>query len=411
MSEEQPTAGALGDLRILDLTGPAGVYCAKLLADLGADVVRVEPPEGDRSRHTAPFYLTGGVPEQSLFHWHFNAGKRGITLDVTGAEGQALFRRLAASADAVIETFAPGYLDGLGLGFDALHALNPRLVLTSITAFGQIGPYRDYQGEELIAQAAGGLLWMCGYPARPPVMMGGYPAMHQASAQAAAATLIAIETVDATGAGQHIDVSVQAAVPLTLMASMYDYYTTGAQREPRIGDTAVTPMNGLFRCRDGYVDIRFRGRPGEWERFVRWLEAAGMAEDLVDECWRDHAFRRRPENYRHIHEVFQRFVVHLSRDEAMDAAQRIGIVAGAVYDAADLLGEPQLQARGFFVEVEHDDLGRRFVDAGAPYRLSETPWRLRSRAPLLGEHNNEIYAAELGIGESEIERLRQLHAI
>src|SRR5687768_2382147 len=193
------TPAALEGLRVLDLAGPMGVYCGKLLADLGADVVLVEPIDGTPTRRLGPFYRDDPSPEHSLWHWHFNANKRGITLDLGKRDGQELFRRLAQNADIVVETFAPGHLTSLGLGYADLEQLNPRLILTSITPFGQTGPYADFQGEELIAQAAGGLLWMCGWPDRPPVMMGGWPAMHQASSQAAASTLIAEYMRDATG--------------------------------------------------------------------------------------------------------------------------------------------------------------------------------------------------------------------
>ena len=411
---ENPDAGqpgALTGLRVLDLAGPMGVYCGKLLADLGADVIRVEPPQGDASRRLTPFYEDEPGLERSLFHWHYNANKRGVTLDITTRDGQALFKRLASSAGIVIETFRPGYLDGLGLGFEALKVANPAIVLVSITPFGQTGPYRDYQGEELIGQASGGLLWMCGWPDRPPVMMGGNPAMHQASAQAAAAALIALELAEASGEGQHVDVSVQAAMPMTLMASMFDYHATGVVRRPRIGDRYVTLMNGLFACSDGYVDIRFRGRPEHWERLVAWMDSAGMAEDLGDEQWSHHAFRSSPENFPHVHEVFARFVATLTKEEAMDQGQRAGLVAGAVHTAKDLLKDPQLQARQFFVEVEHEEIGRSFVDLGGPYRLSGTPWQLSRRAPLLGEHNVEVYKTELGVSQDQIETLRAAEII
>lgn len=401
----QPPA-ALAGLRVLDLAGPMGVYCGKLVADLGADVIRIEPPEGDRSRDLAPFYQDEPGLERSLFHWHFNANKRGATLDLGQADGRALFHRLAARADVVIETFQPGYLAGLGLGYADLERANPRIILTSITPFGQTGPYADYLGEELIGQASGGLLWMCGWPDRPPVMMGGWPSLHQASAEAAAGALLALEFRDQTGEGQHVDVSVQAAMPLSLMASMPEYYALGVLRQPRVGDFHGTALNGMFACSDGYLDIRFRGRPGQWANLVAWLAEEGLVDDLGEEKWRDAAFRRQPDSARHIDEVFQGLVARLTREEAMDLLQRKGLEVGAVYTAEDILRDPQLQARGFFVDVEHPELGRAFTYPGGPYSLSETPWRLRRRAPLLGEHNAEIYGGELGLSASEMEALR-----
>lgn len=399
-------SGALDGLRILDLAGPMGVYCSKLLGDLGADVVRVEPPRGDAVRGAAPFFQDIPGLERSLFHWHFNANKRAITLDIQTVDGRALFKRLAATADVIVETCKPGRLNELGLGYEDLAAAAPGIVVTSITPFGQTGPYAQWDGEELIGQAAGGLLWMCGWPDRPPVMMGGGPALHQASAEAAAATLIALEMRDQIGEGQHVDVSVQACMPLTLMASMPEYYTLGVLRQPRVGDFHGSALNGMFRCSDGYADFRFRGRPGQWERIVAWMDAAGMAEDLGEERYRDPVLRRQTEIYQHVDDVFQRFIIRFTREEAMDTAQRQGIEVGAVYTVEDMLHDPQLEARHFFVEVEHEALGRSFTYPGPPFVMSETPCRPPRRAPLLGEHNIEIYQGELGLSVGELASLR-----
>jgi crotonobetainyl-CoA:carnitine CoA-transferase CaiB-like acyl-CoA transferase len=402
--EELPSA--LGDLRVLDLAGPMGIYCTKLLADLGADVIRVEPPDGDSARREEPYYDDEPGLERSLFHWHFNTNKRGITLDITKRDGQDILRRLVTTVDVVVETYQPGYLESLGLGYQQLSGINPGIILTSITPFGQQGPFKDYLGDELIGQAAGGLLVMCGWPDRPPVMMGGWPAMHQASAEAVAATLLALEFREQTGEGQQVDVSVQACLPLTLMVSMPEYYATGALREPRVGDGHPSALNGMFAVRDGYVDVRFRGRPAQWEQLIAWMDSKGMADDLVEDRWRDPAYRREPENANHIDEVFQKFLLQFDREEAMDTSQRNGVEAGAVYTAEDVLRDPQLHARDFFVDVRHEELGKTFVYPGAPYSLSETPWRLRRRAPLLGEHNVPIYEGELGISRNQLSSLR-----
>jgi crotonobetainyl-CoA:carnitine CoA-transferase CaiB-like acyl-CoA transferase len=257
-------------------------------------------------------------------------------------------------------------------------------------------------GEELIGQAAGGLLYMCGWPDRPPVMMGGWPAMHQASAEAVAGTLLALEYREQTGEGQQVDVSVQASLPLTLMVAMPEFYATGALRQPRVGDGHPSALNGMFAVRDGYIDIRFRGRPAQWEQLVGWMDSKGMAGDLGDEQWRDPAHRRDADNARHIDELFQQFILQFDREDAMDLCQRNAVEAGAVYTAEDLLRDPQLQARDFFVDVEHPDLGTSITYPGGPYTLSETPWRLSRRAPLLGEHNLEIYEGELGLSRDEI---------
>jgi benzylsuccinate CoA-transferase BbsE subunit len=409
-----PEAGATGEanaaldgVRVLDLAGPSGAYCGRLLAGLGAEVIRIEPPDGDASRRVAPFYPIDGRPAgPSVFDWHFNAGKLGVTLNLPRPEGQEIFRRLASTSAIVVEAFRPGYLRGIGLDYESLSSANQALIVTSITPFGQSGPYSQFDGDELIVQAAGGLLWMCGWPDRAPVMMGGWPAMHQASAEAAAASLLALLEAEQTGEGRHIDVSAQACMPMTLMTSMFDFYYTKARRQPRIGNHQPRPLNGMFACKDGYLDFRFRGRPGQWDRLVAWLNASGMAEDLGDERWRDHAFRDEPENTRHINDVVQRILTTLSREEAMDVGQRTGYEIGAVYNAEDLLADPQLEARGFWVDVEHDELNRTIRYPGGPFVLSETPWRLDKRAPLLGEHNEFVYCGFLGLTRTEFESLR-----
>ncbi len=402
---------ALEGLRVLDLAGPMGAYCGKLFAGLGADVIRVEPPDGDVTRTLPPFYQDQPGVERSLFFWHFNVNKRGVTLDFDKPGGQDLFRRLAATADVVIETFHPGYLASIGLGYDNLDKINPRLVLTSITPFGQTGPFKDYVGEELVGQASGGLLWMCGWPDRRPVMMGGGPAMHQASAEGAAGALIALEFREQTGRGQQVDGSVQACMPLTLMASMPEYHRLGVLRQPRVGNFHGSALNGMFACSDGYADFRFRGRPAQWNNFVAWLKSEGMQEDLEDDKYKDPVLRRGKEIYEHIDEVFQRFIVRYSREDAMDLSQRKGLEVGAVYTAADLMVDPQLQARDFFIDVEHDNLGQTFRYPGGPFTLLGTPWRLYRRAPILGEHNAEIYGKELGLSDAELASLRAEGAI
>src|SRR4051812_38678106 len=240
------TPSALEGLRVLDLAGPMGAYCGKLMADLGADVIRVEPPAGDVGRQLPPFYEGKPGPERSLFYWHFNTNKRGVTLNLDTNGGRELLRELAKNADVLIETFQPGYLASIGLGYADLEKMNPGIIVTSITPFGQAGPFKDYVGEELIGQASGGLLWMCGWPDRRPVMMGGGPAMHQASAEGTAGTLIALEWREATGEGQQVDVSVQACMPLTLMASMPEYHRSGVLRQPRVGDFHGSALNGMF---------------------------------------------------------------------------------------------------------------------------------------------------------------------
>src|SRR3989304_3620204 len=207
---------ALDDLVVLDLADGKGLYCTRLLAGLGAEVIKVEPPEGDPTRRMGPFYRDIPDPEGSLYFWHYNLNKKGITLSLDHPEGRSLFGRLAAQADVIVETFQPGYLASQGFSFQELHALNPRLILTSITGFGQTGPYRDYKSSNLVGPALGTPLYLCGFPDRAPVRTGASQGHHQASLHASAATLVALFWRAVTGEGQHVDVSMQEAVAADL---------------------------------------------------------------------------------------------------------------------------------------------------------------------------------------------------
>ncbi|HEX3244668.1 MAG TPA: CoA transferase [Chloroflexota bacterium] len=401
---------ALGDVRVLDLTNESGLYCTKLLADLGADVIKIEPPGGDPTRSIGPFLNDEPSPERSLFFFHFNTNKRSITLDIETRDGQEIFRRLAATADVIVETFSPGYLDDRCIGYEALHSLNPRLIVTSITPFGQRGPYRNYPATDLTALALGGVLLECGWPDRPPVTLGALQAYHQVGGQAATGTLVALLARDATDAGQHVDVSIQASMPVCLLTRIPTFMATG-DYEGRGGDIHRSSLNGVFPCRDGYVDIRFRPRAGRWQRVLQWIVEAGMAQDLTDEKYVEFKYRSVPENAQHIDAVFREFFMTMGKEELMDTAQRNGFEVGAIYTAEDLLRDPQLVARRFFVDVEHQDLDRNLTYTGSPYRHSETPWSISRRPPNIGEHTGSILGEELGLGSAELLTLKRTGVI
>ncbi|MCK4722097.1 MAG: CoA transferase, partial [Dehalococcoidia bacterium] len=194
----------LGDIRVLDLADAKGVYCTKLLADLGADVIKIERPGGDPMRNIGPFFHDEPDPEKSLYWFHFNTSKRSITLNLETADGREVLKKLAKTADVMVETFSPGHLEQIGLGYQTLRELNPRLILTSITPFGQTGPYRDFEGSDMIAQAVGGLMYLPGFPEDPPCRIYGSQAYHSASVQAAVGTMIALYARELTGEGQQV---------------------------------------------------------------------------------------------------------------------------------------------------------------------------------------------------------------
>ena len=385
-SEHGP--GALSGYRILDLCDAPGVLCTKILADLGADVIKVEPPAGNATRYRGPFYQEQTDPEKSLFFWYFHANKRSVTLDLATPTGQALLHRLLATADALVETFPPGYLDGLGLSFRHLRALYPRLVMTSITGFGSTGPYSHYQAPDIVGLAMGGLAYLCGEPDGPPAPPGGLQGYHLAALNGAVGTLIALWHREATGQGQHVDVSMQAAVANTLETT-HQTYDFNREIRTRCGHRREGAAY-ILPCQDGYVALLCAGQLG-WRRLIAWLTAEGAVGALADERLADDVYRF--EHDAEVHTALQAFFVTKTKQQAYTEAQHYRVPLAPVQTARDLVESPQLRARQFFVDIEHPELGTALSYPGAPYALSVTPWQLRRLPPRLGEHNAEIFAS------------------
>jgi len=421
MIDQQPQA--LHPYRVLDFTGAIGWACGKLLADLGADVIKVEPPGGDPGRRIGPFYRDVPHPERSLGWFALNTNKRGITLNWDSADGQALLRALVRTTDFVVESFPPGFLDERGIGFGQLSLLNPRLIWTAITPFGQSGPYRAYRASDLVSMAMGGLMYLCGDPDRPPVRMRPAQAYLQAGLQAAVASLLAQHDRARTEEGQWIDVSMQETVTWTIIPAR-QYWELNRIITERAGPSRAFGdqlRRIIFRCRDGHVALMGVLNSREWEPMVEWLGSEGMAADLADESWRilvEHAgpgpFTQAAltdDELTYVYDVLARFFLRHSKAELSIEAQRRQIILFPVYTPHDLLHHPQLHARGFFVPLDHPELGKKLRYPGAPYQLSETPWQLRRRAPRLGEHNADVYCGELGLSRAELAVLMAAGAI
>src|SRR5262249_46781169 len=381
-------SGALSGYRVLDLCDAPGVLCTKILADLGADVIKVEPPAGNATRYRGPFYQEQTNPEKSLFFWYFHTNKRSVTLDLETPTGQALLHRLLATADALVETFPPGYLDSLGLSFRHLCVLHPHLVMTSITGFGSTGPYSHYRAPDIVGLAMGGLAYLCGEPDGPPAPPGGLQGYHLAALNGAAGTLIALWHREATGQGQHVDVSMQAAVANTLETT-HQTYDFNREIRTRCGHRREGAAY-ILPCQDGYVALRCAGQLG-WQRLIAWLSAEGAVGALADERLVDDVYRF--EHDAEVHAVLQAFFATKTKEQAYTEAQHYRVPLAPVQTARDLVESPQLQARQFFVDIEHPELGATLRYPGAPYALSATPWQLRRRPPRLGEHNAEIFAS------------------
>jgi benzylsuccinate CoA-transferase BbsE subunit len=390
---------ALGDLRVLDLAGPIGMYCTKQLADLGADVIKIEPPAGDPVREIGPFYRDEIDPEKSLYWFHFNTSKKSITLNLENTEGVEIMKKLVKTADVVVETYQPGHMDKLGLGYSALKEVNPGLIMTSITPFGQTGPYKDFKASDLIGLAMGGFLFICGWEDEPPTRVGGSQAYNMASINACTATLIALYHRDMTGEGQYVDVSMQQCVAHALqwVTQMYDLQKRIMVRSGRLG----VPLQ---ECEDGWANMIALF---DWDVFVEWLESVGEAADLADERYKDMEYQIRPEVRQHITEITDAFTNAHDKRWICEQGQKRHIIAIPCNNAKDVVENPQLVERSFFVNVEHPELQDTLTYPGAPYRLSQTPWKIARRAPLIGEHNVDIYVNELGLTNNEIEAFKE----
>jgi benzylsuccinate CoA-transferase BbsE subunit len=398
---------ALEGLRVLDLSGAMGNYAGKLFADMGADVILVEPPGGSALRREPPFIGDVAGTERSLSFAYQNTSKRGICLDLESASGQHLLRRLAATADLVIESFPPGWLAARGLDHPTLAASRPSLVTTSITPFGQTGPYAQFSATDLVGLALGGLLYIGGYRDTAPTQAHGDQAFKCAAMYGAVAAMLAVTDAELTGEGQHVDVAMQECVTLALenAAQAFDLEGTVRMRPP--GDQRFAGY-GLFPCKDGYIYLGSRGigNSPAWSRTLQWLRDEGMVgiERLHQPEWSDSAWLKTREARDTFAELFIPWSMQHGKAWLYEEGQKRLIPLAPVSTPADLLDNPQLAARGHFVPFRHPLVESAARMPGAPYVLSATPWRIRRPAPRLGEHTAEVLA-ELGIARDEVARL------
>jgi crotonobetainyl-CoA:carnitine CoA-transferase CaiB-like acyl-CoA transferase len=394
---------ALHGRRVLELSDEKGVYCGKLLADMGADVIKIERPGGDATRGIPPFWRDEPDPQGSLFFLYMNTSKRGVTLDLTRSEGQALFKQLAGTADVIVETLPPGALDELGLGYDRLKRANPALVLTSITGFGQSGPHRDFKSSDLVASALGGAMYVTGDERDPPVALAGTQSHIVASVCAAASSMIALYHSSISGEGQHVDISLEeTTVSVTHICGVGKWLDDQIIPKRSGPGLFASVPSGTYPCKDGIVYLMIN-RPLHWQALARWVHEVTGNEEVLDAMFEGPSSNRQP--YRelldlYLSELTSRFTV----EELYHEGQRRHLAFTPVNTAAAVARDRHLAATDYFVEMEHPGGGRMRIP-GAPYRHSETPWRVARSAPRVGEHNDEIYRGELGVPEK---RLREL---
>jgi CoA:oxalate CoA-transferase len=384
----------LGDVCVLDLSEDiAGPFCSKLLAGLGAEVIKVERPgSGDVSRHAGAGLGASPHPEQSALFLYLNTGKKSITLDIASQTGAAILRNLARECDILLESFPPGYLERLDLGYAALEPLHPGLIYTSVTPFGQSGPYRDFKGSELIAQAMGGLMQTIGLPDREPLKIGGNAACYTTGMSAFSATMIALYARHVQGYGQHVDVSAMETMAVAQIHSSIHH---------QFGRTPSRRESPLVEAKDGWVS------PG-LERGVRQDTWGRVCELIGRPDLKDNPAFNTPEARREHQQdllaILSGWTETQPKEEIYHLFQELRSVAGYVATVDDLLTSRQLVARQFFQVIDHPVAGEALYP-GAPFTIQGDAWS-HTRAPLLGEHNGEIYGGRLGLSTADLARLR-----
>jgi len=402
--------------RVLDMTDERGLLAGKILADMGADVLQVEPPGGSPARNVGPFHGDDPQPEKSLFWWAYAANKRSITLNLEQNDGQALLKKLVAQADFLIESFSPGYLEGLGLSYAELAKINPKLVMVSITPFGQDGPYSNYEATDIVGMALGGFMYLTGDDDRAPVRIS-FPHfyLHGGAAGATAAMLAHTYRVT-SGQGQYVDVSCQQAVAKTLAHA------------PQIWDIegAILKRQGVFRqtsgenrvrinwpCKDGYVNYMVQGGTVAYSTraLLDWMKEDKFDTDDLDAIdWEKMGYGAiTPELMLQLGGPLGEFFTGHTRAELVQGSLDRRILLFPVATPAALQGHPQLEARGYFKEIEHPELGETVQYPGAFIKSGDGRdiAGIYRRPPLIGEHNVQIYQEEMGLSSSELETLKR----
>ena len=401
---EKETNGLLGGYRGLDLTHGTGHLCGKILADLGADVIKIESPGGDPARNIGPFYHDIVDPEKSINWLAFNTNKRGMCLDLNADRGRAVFMELLKTADFIIEP--GGYLEGLGLGYPSISSIKPDIIVTSLFPFGRSGPYSHFKACDIVLMAMGGQMFTCGDTDRPPTRIGVDQAHLHAGLHAAVGILAALHHRDIHGEGQQVDVSMMEAVVelVTIEMVWWKYagilFKRGGPRRPRVN----LEVRSAWPCKDGQVSFMLVG--GGFGRTIRplveWMDSQGKAGVLKQVDWNNFGFLGlSQEKNKAYEETFKEFFLQYSKKELYDQALKKGFPLARVNTFQDILDYEQLKSRDFWITVEGPEREEAITFPGFPYKFSETPLGLRRRAPRIGEHTGEI-EDELGLPGEEL---------
>jgi benzylsuccinate CoA-transferase BbsE subunit len=383
--------GLLSPYRVIDLADTKGMFASKLLADMGATVIRIEPPGVD------PDY-------QSLEFAYLNAGKKRVSLDLTSAKGRELFSRMVKTTDVVVETYPPGYLKSLDLEYQQLVGVSPQLIMASITPFGQSGPYRDYRDDDLVLQAIGGWLSLTGQSGTP-LKLYGNQAYYTASLFAVNGILLALYERHSSRKGQHLDISVMECVASTLDYAL-PAYLSGKAVSGRQGSRYSNNAFHVFRCQDGHIMLSLTQH---WETLVEWLDSEGMADDLTDEKWKDRDERN--QGIDHIIDILQHWTLTHNVAELEEKGQLMHFPWAGIRSIPQLLSSPQLEERCYFTDIEVAGTNKRYRAPGVAVKMSSSPWQPGSQLDLPGESNRDVFQGELGLTKDEITLLSKERVI
>ena len=411
--------GFLEGYRVLDLTDLRGHLCGRILGDMGADVVKIEPPGGDPSRNVGPFYHNEPDPEKGL-NWFFaNANKKGLTLNLETPEGRDIFKRLVARVDLVIESFEPKYLEDLGLGYASLCEIKPDIILTSITPFGQSGPYVGYKVTDIVEAAMGGMVYVFGDEDRAPVRISAPQAHFLGAQHGAVGAVTALYHRDMADEGQWVDVSTQEAVVFTLTYYLPTWEHLQVVRtrsgayftRPRLPPLGVLRTRWMFPCKDGYVAIAFQGGGGapvkSSRAIVAWANDEGYARDIEDykwETWDSSTIEQSQQDL--LQAGIAPFLASRTKAQLLETAAERRILLAPVNTVADLPDNPQISHRDYWSSVFHPELNDTLTYPGPSVLVEQCPQKITRRAPTIGEHNREIYEGELGFSTEQIELLK-----
>ncbi len=393
-----PTGPLLG-YRVLDLGGPLSLHCTKLLADMGADVVKIEAPSGDESRRVPPFKDDIPDPEKSLYFLHFNTNKRGITLDVEKPDGREILLELCKKFDVLIETYRPSRAKELRLTYQDLSAVNPALIVASITPFGQNGPWKDYKANDMAGIALGNLLYLAGEPGEPPLQPPGEIAYGMASTYGAFGIAVALYHRLESGKGQHIDVSMHECAGHIAGYFIPNFGYTGEKpaRASRKGEE--TDLYDPYQTKNGYARI-FIIPVEQWRRLVDWM---GNPPSISGPEFEKMAYRRKHPEI--VVGAIAEFCARHTKEELYEEGQKRRIAVTPINTAGEFIEMEQTKSRELFVDMEHPVIGK-YKQFGVVPRLMETPGSIYRPAPLLGQHNKEVYMRDLGMSNDDLIALR-----